>query len=135
MKTCQKGHQYRVAGKGCLQCKNARSRILIHEKRKKTHPHILKGQNLKRTVWKGLTDKEAHDNYLEMMNAQAGFCAGCGVHRNELSEEFHVDHDHSTHVVRGLLCRTCNVLEGWLKRSKNISGLMAYMSRHDTYGI
>ena len=38
---------------------------------------------------------------------QADQCAGCGNAGNLLR-----DHDHTTGLVRGLLCPSCNVLEG-----------------------
>lgn len=54
----------------------------------------------------GLTS-EAYD---ALMLAQAGGCAVCGVELASLRQrEVHVDHDHATGRVRGLLCHPCNV--------------------------
>lgn len=49
---------------------------------------------------------------------QGGACVGCGL---AFSEEvnFHIDHDHDTGKVRGLLCRECNiVLAHWMTPGK-----------------
>lgn len=51
----------------------------------------------------GITDEE----YIKMWKEQKGKCALCG---KELKDEYlHVDHDHTTGRVRGLLCKTCNM--------------------------
>ena len=41
-----------------------------------------------------------------MLERQAGLCPIC---RRGLGDKPHVDHDHETGEVRGLLCFTCNV--------------------------
>ena len=57
----------------------------------------------------GLTP-EGFDALLE---AQGGVCAICGLPGREWAERnLHVDHDHTTHAVRGLLCGRCNVAIG-----------------------
>lgn len=49
---------------------------------------------------------EQYDNMLE---AQGGGCAVCGMISPGGKGRFHVDHNHSTGKVRGLLCHLCNV--------------------------
>lgn len=42
-----------------------------------------------------------------MLDAQGGGCAICGAVPKRLAS-LHVDHDHDTGVVRGILCLGCN---------------------------
>lgn len=47
----------------------------------------------------------------EMNNRQQGLCAICGKRPSgakKQSYRLHVDHDHTTGKVRGLLCQSCN---------------------------
>jgi hypothetical protein len=49
--------------------------------------------------------------YNELVEIQAGRCKICGRTAEEAKERhgrLHVDHDHQTGVVRGLLCSRCN---------------------------
>jgi hypothetical protein len=47
------------------------------------------------------------EQYDEMLKAQGGVCAICRKARPE-GRTLHVDHDHETGEVRGLLCFRCN---------------------------
>lgn len=66
---------------------------------------------------KRLTDAE----YDARLAAQGGVCAICG--NPPKSRRLHVDHDHRTGTVRGLLCFRCNralpnyVTADWLRRA------------------
>jgi len=46
------------------------------------------------------------DAYHAMLYAQGGGCAICK--RPPKTRRLHVDHDHATGKIRGLLCFTCN---------------------------
>jgi len=48
------------------------------------------------------------DDYNELLALQSGKCAICGKHQSKFSYPLHVDHDHKTGKVRGLLCSGCN---------------------------
>ena len=65
----------------------------------------------------GVTDAD----YARMLEAQGGGCAICGTPPK--SRRLHVDHDHKTGNVRGLLCYRCNralptyVTDVWLEKA------------------
>jgi hypothetical protein len=50
-----------------------------------------------------------------MLAAQDGLCAGCGKPDPE-----HVDHDHATGAVRGMLCFNCNQALGNVRDSAHV---------------
>jgi hypothetical protein len=57
--------------------------------------------------------KISSKKYVELLVQQKGVCAICGNPETDTDEngrvrEFHVDHDHDTGTVRGLLCGACN---------------------------
>jgi hypothetical protein len=76
----------------------------------------------------------SNERFLQMIIEQNGCCALCG--NPVAKEDFKVDHDHNTTVVRGLLCNSCNVklsgiedahfkmlAENYLARTTSLSGL------------
>src|SRR5262252_3864930 len=58
----------------------------------------------------GVVSPEVRDMFNE---AQEGKCAICG---KVPSRTMHLDHDHKTLVVRGLLCYSCNTKLGWYEK-------------------
>lgn len=85
---------------------------------------------LKNQRWRkyGLT----HEMFVEMMAAQGNKCAACDASLSALpSGDVHVDHDHETGAVRGILCRFCNTAIGLLKDSPlRARKLASYLERH-----
>jgi hypothetical protein len=53
-------------------------------------------------------------DYDVMLAAQGGGCAICGraAHNGNDTRKLHVDHDHETGRVRGILCANCNRILG-----------------------
>jgi len=59
---------------------------------------------------------------------QKGACAICDKPLAPWpSPATHIDHCHDTGHVRGLLCRSCNLKEGWVKKHK--ARLFAYLEQ------
>lgn len=80
----------------------------------------------------GLTFEE----YWELYAAQGECCAICRVHGDDAGQHtvqqlpLHVDHDHITGAVRGLLCRCCNMGLGSFKDDvASLQAAIAYLSR------
>jgi hypothetical protein len=71
------------------------------------------------------------ERYDEMLRAQDGGCAVCQKPpRDDIS--LHVDHDHVTGAVRGLLCFSCNAALGHLNEDRErITALSIYLLEHD----
>jgi hypothetical protein len=54
-------------------------------------------------------------DYDRLLIEQNYSCWICKIHEDDYKENLHVDHDHSTGEVRGLLCAACNLLLGKAK--------------------
>lgn len=68
----------------------------------------------------------------EMFEAQLGQCAniGCALPLVGSLNRLHVDHDHKTGHVRGILCDHCNFALGFLADDPaRIMGLLEYLQR------
>ena len=68
------------------------------------------------------------EQYEEMLEKQGGHCAACPrTPDQEKHGVLHVDHDHKTDAVRGLLCQRCNTGLGLL--NEQFDGIVAYMQK------
>jgi hypothetical protein len=68
-------------------------------------------QNKRLQAEYGITIEE----YDALLAAQGGKCAICGTEQCATGKAFAVDHDHDTGMVRGLLCKDCNIGLGMFK--------------------
>jgi spore coat polysaccharide biosynthesis predicted glycosyltransferase SpsG len=67
------------------------------------------------------------DQYKDMILAQNNKCAIC---ETDMKETF-IDHNHDTGIVRGVLCRHCNLALGHVFDSKDIlSKAINYLNCH-----
>jgi hypothetical protein len=48
------------------------------------------------------------EEYFKILDSQGNVCAICKKD-NRFKKRFHLDHNHETNKVRGILCQTCNV--------------------------
>jgi len=55
------------------------------------------------------------EDYNILFEKQNGCCAICNRHQTEFKKRLAIDHCHTTNVIRGLLCSSCNTALGLLK--------------------
>ena len=73
------------------------------------------------------------EEYTTILESQNGGCAICGRSQN-IDSEFglHVDHDHDTGKVRGILCSSCNLgLGKFAHECDRLKNAIAYLEAHD----
>ena len=82
------------------------------KKYKKENRRTILNTDMKRHYGVGI---EAYDYFF---NKQNGLCAICGLPPGK--KGFHIDHDHKTGKIRGLLCVCCNLGLGGFRDNPNI---------------
>jgi hypothetical protein len=102
---CIRGHDTIVCGRyensTCKECS------------KNSPRHIEQIRNARYKSVFGIT----LDQYNVMFAEQKGLCLGCYKHQSNCKRALHVDHDHKTGNIRGLLCHECNSVLGYTKDS------------------
>lgn len=75
------------------------------------------------------------DEYLSMLARQGGKCALCGKSADDYKRWLHVDHNHKTGRIRGLLCHVCNVILGvWFEDKERFTKTMEYLDAEHRQG-
>jgi len=72
------------------------------------------------------------ENLVEIRKTQNDCCPGCGLSLSKLPQRrIHVDHDHATGKVRGILCNRCNAALGMVQDNPEVlKNLMGYLASH-----
>ena len=107
--------------------KNKRKYYLAHKKeiiekeRKRYRANLSKIQDYQMRYRYGIGMEE----YKSILSAQGNKCAICGSTKaNRKSDRMHIDHNHSTGKIRGLICSNCNTALGLVKDSIETLGRM-----------
>lgn len=75
------------------------------------------------------------EEYDLLFESQGGKCLICGDSESRLGHRLAVDHDHKTGIIRGLLCKACNVALGNLKDDAELcERAAAYLKAKDAEG-
>jgi hypothetical protein len=68
------------------------------------------------------------DKYEGLLEKQENKCAVCGIDFQLLTRNPHIDHNHNTGEIRGILCSNCNTALGLLKDDVvRVQKLMEYI--------
>ncbi len=98
----------------CKPCHNAKGKATYERLYGSTREYHLRRRY-------GITGTD----FDEMVEAQGGTCAVCD------QKPEHVDHDHETGMVRGILCFNCNQALGNVRDDPAVlQGLIDYLGRH-----
>ena len=118
----------------CIECTKKKNKEWLQENReyklKKSRAHYRENKD----YWKD-TKLRYHygigfDRYSQMLEDQGGVCAICGG-LDKSGKDLAVDHNHSSGVVRGLLCSACNTAIGSACEDIQIlEKMIAYLKRH-----
>jgi hypothetical protein len=57
------------------------------------------------------------EKFNELLSLQDNKCGICEAHSSQFKKSFHVDHNHETGKIRGLLCTNCNTAIGLLNEN------------------
>ena len=127
---CACGSPDRTPTGGCRPCVKARNTTARARAARETYrtSAVAKARASERLRFRlyGLTP----DQMRELLASQRGCCAVC-LDTLPGGNQTHVDHDHDTGQVRGILCGDCNRAEGILKGSPlRAERLAAYLRKH-----
>ena len=127
MKTqfCIHGHDTLVVGMEGRSCKLCRqtARAIDHKNHPERQQEKTRRFNLKNKF--GLTV----DQWQILFDKQNGCCAICGIHQSRTRTRLHVDHDHKTGEIRGLLCSDCNLALATIENKEYCVKASLYLAR------
>lgn len=115
--------------------KTAINRIVINKNRREKRKANIAEVRAADRKWKyGITP----ECFQQMLQEQRNLCAVCFLpetivdHRTKNLCALAVDHNHETGVIRGLLCRRCNMSIGMVKEDLHLlRSIIQYLEKHN----
>lgn len=92
----------------CVHCKQKKSINEFCKSKKSQDGLNIRCNDCYRDDYLKRTHNITFKQYKEISNSQNNCCAICKIHESKLKQGLHVDHNHKTGVIRGLLCVRCN---------------------------
>lgn len=151
---CKLGHTIKYkSNNNCVECaklwqKDGDNHRLVMQRYKKKHPtkdkeyYLKNKQKIKDQAKRWRETNKIHrqcsrfgisiEYYQKLLQIQDHKCAICHTTNPRGRGNWHIDHCHKTHKVRGLLCTTCNTGLGHFKDDPDIIRLaLAYLLRDE----
>lgn len=102
----------RISHKRQTICKKCKAEWMRLDRIKR--PDVYKEADIKKSYGIDLT------TYNKISESQGHICAICGKKERMRNRNLHIDHNHKTGIIRGLLCGNCNVGIGNFKEDINV---------------
>lgn len=103
--------------------------------REASRKHYQENKERKKIYARNYSYGLTNEQYEFLLKTQNYMCAICETHQKDLKMPLHVDHNHVTGKVRGMLCRDCNLALGLLKDSLFFcKNAVHYLEREITNG-
>lgn len=113
----------------CKKCDAPNARKSSRKWKLNNPHHAIKAAAVRRFRAYGITQEE----FEKLLKSQSGKCEICSVVLIESHKNFApcVDHDHDSGVIRGLLCKRCNVgLGNFGESAERLLSAIKYLKKH-----
>lgn len=148
MKSCKRGHVRSLSNsrlskdglwKACKECDFIRRKEWRTENKEResiktslyNKEYILRDKEKARARWIKRHHNISLEEYDALLLSQNNKCANNQCHTILIGKSRHLDHDHETGKIRGMLCNKCNMALGLLRDNPDIVlGLHSYIKYH-----
>lgn len=121
------GPRQQICSLNCIQTRYYRNHTektkKMHKKYRDKHKEQYRNYRLKYAYGNGVVDW-----YYKQVKIQKGLCALCEQPPNKGKHKtLHIDHNHKTGQLRGLLCGKCNMHLGFVENKKFLKAALEYL--------
>ena len=110
--------KYQYKERFCKYCNKPFVSVLSTKQRCDECKRIINRVRVIKRESNGVLQEFLPNDYYSMLNKQNNRCAICNIDKCVTGKNFAIDHDHSTGIVRGLLCFSCNHNLGWYENKQ-----------------